>query len=143
MTKMISRENFLKLSTRIVIGLASLLGLGGLIRFFSFRPDPGSHTTYDLGLVENFPPSGKLVRPDIPAVIYKSDQGFLAYSLICTHLGCTLEENGGGFSCPCHGSEFGPVGEVIEGPASQDLEILKVDVTDDGVLLVHSGEGLL
>jgi Rieske Fe-S protein len=141
--EIITRENFLKLSTRIVLGLAGLLGLGGLIRFFSFQPDPESPITHDLGHTDNFPSSGKLIRPDIPAVIYRSDQGFLAYSLICTHLGCTLEESGDMFSCPCHGSEFNSAGEVIKGPANKELDVLKVEVTDDGTLLVHTREGLL
>jgi Rieske Fe-S protein len=139
----LSRRNFFKIFTRIVLGLAGLLGLGGLIRFFSFQPEPGSSTRHNLGPIDKFPKSGKLVSPEIPAVILQTDQGFQAFSLICTHLGCTLEESGEGFSCPCHGSKFGPLGKVTKGPAGEDLIILKVEVTENGELLVHSGEGIL
>ena len=139
----LSRGKFLKLCTRIILSLAGLLGLGGLVRFFSHKPDPGSSKTYTLGLADDFPLSGKLIRPDIPAVIYKTDQGFQVYSLICTHLGCTLEESGNGFSCPCHGSEFDPVGKVVRGPAQDDLPTLELEITEGGELLVHTGGGIL
>lgn len=47
--------------------------------------------------------------------------------LTCTHLGCqliynSLEET---FDCPCHGSRFNRFGNVMEGPAIDDLKEIR------------------
>jgi Rieske Fe-S protein len=57
--------------------------------------------------------------------VYRDDDGELhALSARCTHLGCIVNWNSGEgtWDCPCHGSRFGPRGEVIMGPAVHGLE---------------------
>ena len=134
----LNRKKFLQLSTRLALSLAGLLGLGGLVRYFSHKPSTNTPSSFDLGLAAEFPISGKLIRLDIPAVIYLTQNGYQAYSLVCTHLGCTVEEDGENFNCPCHGSQFDQDGNVLKGPASNRLPALKVLQTEDGKLILET-----
>jgi cytochrome b6-f complex iron-sulfur subunit len=140
-TPNLSRRDFIKLSTNALFGLAGLLGLGGLIRYFSFLPDPGPPVEFDLGDVAGYPIGSHTVRPDIPAVIYNRGGEVMVYSLTCTHLGCTVEQDGGEFACPCHGSRFDKNGVVLKGPAQKPLQKLRVDVLEDNTLRLYTDGG--
>ncbi|MEY7848932.1 FAD-dependent oxidoreductase [Natrarchaeobius sp. A-rgal3] len=52
-----------------------------------------------------------------------ADGDLHATSAVCTHMYCLLEWNDAecSWDCPCHGSRFGPDGERLEGPATEDL----------------------
>jgi Rieske Fe-S protein len=58
----------------------------------------------------------------------------------CTHRGCQPEVVAGRFVCPCHGSEFTLLGEVLEGPAERPLTRYPVSEVG-GVITVRTGEG--
>jgi len=131
-----TRRDFLKIITNAFFSLAGLLGLVGLTRFFSFQPDPGPPTEFDLGPASDYSSSFPVIRPDIPAMIKVTTDGIIAISLVCTHLGCTVEENedSEGFSCPCHGSRYNKDGMLLEGPATKDLPHYRIEEQDDGNL---------
>jgi len=133
-----SRRDFLRLITNALFGLGGLLGLGGLIRFLSYKPDPGPPTEFDLGETMNFLPNSRTMRTDIPAAIYHRPGGFSALSLTCTHLGCTVEEDGEDFLCPCHGSRYNKDGLVLGGPARQPLRPLRVEKTEENTLRLYT-----
>jgi cytochrome b6-f complex iron-sulfur subunit len=137
-TTRISRRDFLKLSTNALFGLSGLLGLGGLIRYFNYLPEPEIPTEFDLGELANYPIDSRTIRSDIPAVIYNRAGKIAAYSLLCTHLGCTIEENGAEFACPCHGSQFDRAGTVLKGPAQKPLKNLRVEVLEDNTLRLYT-----
>jgi len=133
----ISRRDFIKLSTNALFGLGGLLGLGGLIRYFSYYP-PEAPVEFDLGDITNFPAGSRTVRSDIPAVIINRDGEIIAQSLVCTHLGCTLAESASGFDCPCHGSKFDENGNGLAGPAQKPLKNRRVEILEDQTLKLHT-----
>jgi Rieske Fe-S protein len=137
--EVLPRGSFLRISTRLLLWLAGALGLGGLVRFFSHEPESGPPSSYDLGFRDNFLPDSKTVFPDIPAVLYRKGEEFLAYSLRCTHLGCTLADEGESFTCPCHGSQFSSEGQVLKGPSTENLPRLMVELTEEGRLILQMG----
>ncbi len=55
---------------------------------------------------------------------FRDDDGVLhAVSPVCTHMGCLVAFNTAerSWDCPCHGSRFTVDGEVLAGPATDDL----------------------
>ncbi|HLE41354.1 MAG TPA: Rieske 2Fe-2S domain-containing protein [Nitrospirota bacterium] len=82
-----------------------------------------------------------------PTDISLTDQGFVAYSAICTHLGCTVSWAASAASpaasfteCYCHNSIFDPAqgAKVMAGPAPVPLAQIGVKVMQDGTLAFAS-----
>ncbi|HEX7568111.1 MAG TPA: Rieske (2Fe-2S) protein [Anaerolineaceae bacterium] len=134
----ISRRDFLKLATAAVLTLSGLLGLDGLFRFLDTQTDPLPPTDFDLGPAGNYPPGSRTLLPDVPALLLHTQAGFSAISLVCTHLGCTVESKPEGFACPCHGSRFDLQGNVTRGPAGKSLISLRTGVASDGKLHLYT-----
>ncbi len=72
-----------------------------------------------------------------------SYDGIVAYSKICTHVGCPValyEKQTHHLLCPCHQSQFDVTDEckVIFGPAARPLPQLPITVDDEGYLIARS-----
>ena len=68
--------------------------------------------------------------------------GILAYSKICTHVGCPIslwEQQTHHLLCPCHQSTFdlGNSGVVVFGPAARSLPQLPITTDADGFLIAR------
>ena len=134
----LSRRDFLKLARDGFLYLSGALVLGGLLRFLSFQTEPTPQTEFDLGFAENYPLNSRTLFPNIPAVLIHTESRFSALSLVCTHLGCSVESDTQGFACPCHGSRFGADGKVTHGPAVKPLTSLRIEMTEDNKLILHT-----
>ncbi len=88
-----------------------------------------------------FPFDSVVPFPEYKIAILRIGQKIGAISLECTHLGCLVNVLDRGFFCPCHGSYFGPLGEVYSGPARSPLPWHEV-MDRDGRIWVHLGEKL-
>jgi Rieske Fe-S protein len=76
--------------------------------------------------------------------IGEGNDGLVAFSAICTHLGCTVLAqltDKGYIPCPCHGSMFDPKdgAKVVGGPANRPLPSLPIAVDDQGVVRANGG----
>ncbi len=93
---------------------------------------------FDVGLASDYPPGSRSLIADVPAILIHNAGGFTALSLICTHLGCTVEQKDDGFACPCHGSRYNADGQVTRGPAPKALRVLRVEQSPQGHLVLHT-----
>lgn len=134
----ISRADFLSVLGKSLLALCGLLGLGGLIKFLGFQPDPAPPSEFDLGSASDYPLDSRTEIPQAQAVLLHDDTGFTALSLVCPHLGCTVRLEADGYACPCHGSRFNTDGSVQNGPASQPMHALEVEETAEGNLILHT-----
>lgn len=109
-----------------------------------FRPLP---TTGFGGKVRSLLPSavpetGVVEVPAARAYLTRLDGEIVALSEKCTHLGCRVPfcDSSGQFECPCHGSVFNRVGDFIAGPAPRGMDRYPVELGDDGLLYINTGE---
>ncbi len=117
---------------RFLIGLAAALGAGwiGAIWHRLFLATPRSVRPVEISLAD-LPAEGPLYTTFAgkPVLLRRGEGGEVeALSLVCTHLGCTVEwqpENQQ-FYCPCHEGKFDREGRAVAGPPKLPLEQLKV-----------------
>ena len=67
----------------------------------------------------------------------RTEQGFLAFSAVCTHLNCVVNWNEiqKKFECPCHGAKFNSMGEVLEGPPPRPLDLYPLKIVEEKVVI--------
>jgi Rieske Fe-S protein len=75
-------------------------------------------------------------------VLRKSATEILAFSNVCTHLGCRVnwQADKSEYICPCHDARFSADGKVVSGPPPRPLDKYETRVAD-GILSIHFLEG--
>jgi cytochrome b6-f complex iron-sulfur subunit len=132
----ISRRDFLKIMTQGLLGMSGILGLAGLVRFLSYEPDPPPPQRFEVGPTSHYLINTRTVIKEIPAILIHTATNYHALSLVCQHLGCTVESKADGFICPCHGSRYGLEGQLLQGPAETGLKSLRVEITPDDKIII-------
>ena len=138
-----TRRRFLKRAWEI-LGLVGAFELGLLsLSFFGpvkRKARTDSATLLSAGRVKDIP-SGSVLpfRNGKFYLVRLDDGGFLALSLTCSHLGCSVlwnkEEDR--FVCPCHSSLFDIRGNVLGRPAPRPLDYYRI-VIDEGIVMVDT-----
>lgn len=134
----LSRRDFFRLAQAGFLWLSGAFGLGGLLRFLDYDPNPAPKTEFNLGPAANFLLGSRTLLAEVPAMLHHTEGGFSAISLVCTHLGCTVEQKKDGFACPCHGSHFDVIGNVTHGPTMKPLTSLRIEISEDSSLILHT-----
>jgi Rieske Fe-S protein len=71
-----------------------------------------------------------------PIIISQPKKGdIVAFSAICSHMGCTVAPAGAQLKCPCHGSIYqASDGSVVQGPAPKPLTPFNVTVSGGEIM---------
>ncbi|MFQ5494611.1 MAG: ubiquinol-cytochrome c reductase iron-sulfur subunit [Phycisphaerae bacterium] len=134
-----ARRDFLGLAAAwSAIGAFAMAALGTL-RLPMPSVFPESNSRVKLGRPARFRAGSTTHFPTQRLWLFRDDGGFHAISSVCTHLGCiTVREEDGAFSCPCHGSKFGPDGALTGGPAPKGLAWVELSVSPEGFLVADT-----
>jgi len=124
-----------------ILGLLGAIGLGnvlyGLARFYA--PGAGGQAAVSI-LLNEIPEGGTVLFQygGTPGILFRAEDGtFKAFSLMCTHLACTVSwlPEKREFYCPCHEGFFDAEGKVLSGPPPAPLERWKVEVSGEKVVV--------
>ena len=127
------------------------------MRLYRSNGTPVKVGDLQIGAVESVFPDVELpqLRADSPVLLIRMRpeelqveqpdgifEGHIAYSSICTHLGCPVklyEQQTHHLLCPCHQSTFDASrgAEVIFGPAARALPQLAISVDDEGYFVAQ------
>jgi rieske iron-sulfur protein len=107
----------------------------GALQTIAWPLDPADHTVRNgsrLNLVLLLHLDPEKLRPETRS---RSANGVVAYTAICTHTGCEVEEwlpDEHLLYCPCHSSKFDPAdgAKVVDGPAPRMLPALPLNLID-------------
>jgi len=73
-------------------------------------------------------------------IVLRRQREFVAYSAVCTHLGCLVKWDGSQkhFLCPCHAAVFDMDGRVVSGPAPKGMPVYGVKEIGEKVYVAAS-----
>ena len=116
---------------------ASQLSIGTVLTVF---PEGGGDSEDSATLLIRVEPENLDLPPERLAW---APEGLVAYSKICTHVGCPVglyRESSHELLCPCHQSTFDVLrgAQPVFGPATRSLPQLPIEIDDDGYVVALS-----
>ena len=133
----LSRRSFMGWGGAVFIGLASLATfLVILFRMLFPSLPPGKSSRFKIGRSGEIPIGTIKYLSDQQVYVFSDAEGVYAISAVCTHLGCVVNREETGFTCPCHGSRYDLDGNVIKGAAPRNLPWYKISLLPSGRLEV-------
>lgn len=127
---------------RQVLGIGAGIAAATVLAACSDSSEPLAKGTV-LADVADVPEGGAIsvLVGDTPIILSHLPGGtFRAFSAICTHQGCNVVPDDDApetLECPCHRSEFDTyTGQVLTGPADEDLPEYEIEVTDGKVIAI-------
>jgi len=113
--------------------------LEGKVKALLVRVPAPSDKAEDVAALKADLESGRILEVSQKDKADKVSKLYLAaYTLVCTHRGCTVNapDKEGTLICPCHGSRYAADGRVTGGPAQKDLPGIQLEVKEGKVLAV-------
>ena len=114
-----SRRRFL---VTLIVTAGAVIGAG---RFL--MPRVGRRKALLTVSAGEVPQEGALVYRESRVAVIRERSDLYALSLVCTHLGCTVNVTPTELVCPCHGSVYDRTGRVLKGPATRPLPRYRVE----------------
>lgn len=136
----VARRDFLGLAAMWSAVAALAVAAVGALRLPRAAVVPVPSRKFRVTLPETLAAGEPFVPPGRSVAVFRDGSGVWALSTVCTHLGCIVKQEGSGFACPCHGSQFKLDGAVTKGPAPKALPWLAVSSAGGGSYLVDEGQ---
>jgi Rieske Fe-S protein len=127
----VGRREFLKRTGIVLTGVTLAGTLGEFLASCSSSTSPSAPVTHGTTTVDisKLTTDGQFIVDSTVSpngtpilIIRQNATTYTALSMLCTHEGCQVNSpSGGSISCPCHGSKYNLLGQVINGPAPNPL----------------------
>lgn len=123
--------------TIVVAGMTA--GASVLVACSGGSSSAGGGANGSLVALADVPVGGAVAAKDAsgaPIIVAQPTAGkAVAFSAICTHMGCQVAPAGKQLNCPCHGSQYdATTGAVLRGPAPKPLPPVTVHVENGQVV---------
>jgi cytochrome b6-f complex iron-sulfur subunit len=134
------RRRFLKMILAFLGSITFLSFAYSLVKFLASIP-AASAGDKKLVISKTDIPSGEsrnIIYGNIPVVVInRPEKGFVAFSRVCTHLGCLVDYNERKhvFLCPCHAGIFDIEGNVVSGPPPKAMNVIPLRIEGGNIVI--------